>query len=88
MASERRLDDSIHENSLQDNTLPASMEGKKATAIHGTEVKKEQADSLGGENISVERWNNPKINIYRYFSIIYTFVVLGMNDAAYGALIP
>lgn len=32
----------------------------------------------------VQRWNNPKVNIYRTFATFYTFVVMGANDAAYG----
>ncbi|KAH8597897.1 major facilitator superfamily domain-containing protein [Bisporella sp. PMI_857] len=36
----------------------------------------------------LERWNNPRINIYRYLSVNFSMLVLGMNDAAYGALIP
>ena len=35
-----------------------------------------------------ERWNNPKINTWRLAAIFYAFIVFGMNDASYGALIP
>ena len=35
-----------------------------------------------------ERWNNPKRNTYRLAAIFYAFVIFGMNDASYGALIP
>ena len=35
-----------------------------------------------------ERWNNPKINTYRLAAIFFAFIVFGMNDASYGALIP
>jgi hypothetical protein len=36
----------------------------------------------------VERWNNPKINMWRTFAAFFAFVIMGANDAAYGALIP
>jgi hypothetical protein len=36
----------------------------------------------------VERWNNPKINIWRTAATFYASVIMGANDAAYGALIP
>lgn len=36
----------------------------------------------------VERWNSPRINIYRLAATFWSFVVMGMNDAAYGAIIP
>lgn len=35
-----------------------------------------------------ELWNEPRINAYRYFSSLYAFMAMGMNDAAYGASIP
>jgi fucose permease len=35
-----------------------------------------------------ERWNNPRINTYRLAAIFFAFIVFGMNDASYGALIP
>ena len=36
----------------------------------------------------LQRWNSPRKNIWRCFATFYSFVVLGANDAAYGALIP
>ncbi|TVY85050.1 Bypass of stop codon protein [Lachnellula suecica] len=38
--------------------------------------------------IPLEQWNKPNINKYRYLASLYCFVIMGMNDAAYGALIP
>lgn len=35
-----------------------------------------------------EQWNNPKINIYRVLSANFSFIILGMNDAAYGVCTP
>jgi hypothetical protein len=32
----------------------------------------------------LEIWNKPKVNKYRYLATLYTFIVMGMNDAAYG----
>lgn len=37
---------------------------------------------------TARRWNSPKANRYRIFAVFYAFVVVGLNDAAYGALIP
>lgn len=36
----------------------------------------------------VETWNHPKINMYRVFATFWSFVVMGLNDASYGPLIP
>ncbi|EEP80376.1 conserved hypothetical protein [Uncinocarpus reesii 1704] len=33
-------------------------------------------------------WNFPRINIWRLFAANFSFIILGLNDAAYGALIP
>ena len=35
-----------------------------------------------------EAWNKPRINMYRVGATFWSFAVMGMNDAAYGALIP
>ena len=31
-----------------------------------------------------ERWNHPRINMARMFVAFYGFVIMGLNDAAYG----
>ncbi|KAI9705528.1 MAG: hypothetical protein M1836_006283 [Candelina mexicana] len=37
---------------------------------------------------SLTRWNHPKVNMWRTFETFFAFNIMGMNDAAYGALIP
>lgn len=36
----------------------------------------------------LQRWNHPRINIIRVLATFWDFMILGANDAAYGALIP
>lgn len=36
----------------------------------------------------LERWNHPRSNFFRTSAAFWSFVVMGSNDAAYGALIP
>lgn len=36
----------------------------------------------------LERWNQSGTNLYRTFAAFWSFIVMGSNDAAYGALIP
>lgn len=36
----------------------------------------------------LESWNRPRMNIYRVLATFWSFVVMGMNDASYGAIIP
>lgn len=38
--------------------------------------------------IQLQKWNSPRINAWRCFATFYCFIILGANDAAYGALIP
>ena len=35
-----------------------------------------------------QRWNSPRINTYRLAAIFFAYIMLGMNDGSYGALIP
>ncbi|KAN0086410.1 Major facilitator superfamily domain containing protein [Elaphomyces granulatus] len=37
---------------------------------------------------ALECWNHPRVNLYRTLACLWCFVILGANDAAYGALIP
>ncbi|KAF2266775.1 MFS general substrate transporter [Lojkania enalia] len=36
----------------------------------------------------LDRWNHPRSNLYRTMAAFWSFIVMGSNDAAYGALIP
>jgi hypothetical protein len=36
----------------------------------------------------VKQWNSPRINMWRVFATFYSFIILGMNDAAYGVSAP
>ncbi|TVY32747.1 Bypass of stop codon protein, partial [Lachnellula subtilissima] len=47
------------------------------------EKTKEKADAVQGTG-GLEQWNKPRIDIYRYLATLYSFVIMGMNDAAYG----
>ncbi|KAJ5792054.1 Major facilitator superfamily domain general substrate transporter [Penicillium pulvis] len=48
----------------------------------------DSSDDPPGAFPALEKWNSPRINIYRSFSTFWSFLVMGANDAAYGALIP
>lgn len=63
--------------------------------IHETRTIKENNDPV--ENLpspttaaaeKLERWNTPRLNLWRTLAAFWSFVVMGSNDAAYGALIP
>ncbi|PKY00234.1 MFS general substrate transporter [Aspergillus campestris IBT 28561] len=54
------------------------------------------ADAHGSEGATppddteslLPRWNHPRSNIFRVFTTLWVFLVMGANDAAYGALLP
>ncbi|KAL2016511.1 hypothetical protein VTK56DRAFT_3439 [Thermocarpiscus australiensis] len=37
---------------------------------------------------TLQRWNESSSNMFRFFSTIYCFILMGMTDAAVGALLP
>ncbi|KAF7540231.1 hypothetical protein G7Z17_g12249 [Cylindrodendrum hubeiense] len=49
------------------------------------EVTNEDDD---GSTDGLERWNSPQINTYRFLAANFAMLIMGMNDACLGALIP
>ena len=89
---------------LQDvsNLLTKPQDAKVASSQHNTtglrlSDTKGLQDSDPVENLpspttqaaeKLERWNHPRSNLFRTAAAFWSFVVMGSNDAAYGALIP
>jgi len=65
-----------------------SRDGSEVEPKQGIEDTEEQLEAQHVENNSLEKWNSPSINTYRYLAANFGFIIMGMNDAAYGALIP
>ncbi len=38
--------------------------------------------------VTAEKWNQPGPNTLRFITTLYSFIIMGMNDGAVGALIP
>lgn len=36
----------------------------------------------------LQKWNHPRVNLWRVLTTMYCFILMGMNDGALGALIP
>lgn len=66
---------------MEDSIIPTVDNGEKSPIESGD--AKEEDESPGTPEV-LEQWNNPRINLYRYLATIYSFIILGMNDAAYG----
>jgi hypothetical protein len=69
--------------------LVAVEHNAKQIASSATEDTMEQIDvSPSMPSSSLEKWNEPRANMYRYFSALLSFITMGMNDAAAGVSIP
>ena len=51
-------------------------------AIATTDEK--AAPDVPAEVPILERWNDSRVNVYRFLVTLYSFVVMGMNDGAVG----
>jgi len=61
-----------------------SRDGSEVEPKQGIEDTEEQLEAQHVENNSLEKWNSPSINTYRYLAANFGFIIMGMNDAAYG----
>ncbi|TVY47342.1 Bypass of stop codon protein [Lachnellula occidentalis] len=84
MAELRQTNEAPDEETGQDS-ITASLDNVSKQIVGKT---KEKSEAVQGAAPGLEQWNRPRINIYRYLATLYSFVIMGMNDAAYGALIP
>lgn len=71
-----------NEEPTKHDITSSSLEDGPSEAING-EGEKDPPGTVT-ETSELEMWNKPRINMYRYFTTLYTFVIMGMNDAAYG----
>ena len=78
-----------HEIAERKGTYPTSVEeGQKQS---GNIVIKDANEDLQTPALPAERqerWNYPRINMARTFVAFYGFVIMGLNDAAYGVRMP
>jgi len=71
---------------LQQRMLPLTqLEGERISDADANREITVSPTTISGD---LEKWNSSRTNIYRYFATLYSFIILGMSDAAYGALIP
>ncbi|KAK4617672.1 Bypass of stop codon protein 6 [Fulvia fulva] len=54
----------------------------------GSDDRNESLPSPTTASQPQETWRNPKGNIYKVSATFWAFIVMGMNDATYGAIIP
>lgn len=82
MDSEKQSNIVLGGETGKDDITSFSLEdGAKGLVSGGGE---QELQSPVTETPELEIWNKPSINMWRYFAALYTFVIMGMNDAAYG----
>ena len=83
MDSEKQSNYVLDGETRKDDIASSSLEDGANGAISGG-GEKELQSSVAEEEPKLEIWNKPRINMWRYFATLYTFIIMGMNDAAYG----
>ena len=76
----------------QDAKVASSQPALRLSDIRATQDTDDVMESLPSPTTQAaakpELWNAPRGNLYKTFATFWSFVVMGSNDAAYGALIP
>ena len=76
---------------------PSSATEGRILGIDTPKAQKTDEDSDRNETLpspttaaadQIQSWNRPRINIYRVCATFWSFIVMGLNDATYGAIIP
>jgi hypothetical protein len=67
----------------ESRAVSISLENEPGQMIVETETK-EHLDSPTPEIEKLEQWNKTKVDVYRFLAALYSFIIMGMNDAAYG----
>jgi hypothetical protein len=70
----------LDEETGQDSITAVSLDDASKQIVEDINEKVDAIQDARG----LEQWNRPRINIYRYLATLYSFVIMGMNDAAYG----
>ncbi|TKA78790.1 hypothetical protein B0A49_00822 [Cryomyces minteri] len=81
---------SNHENASK-QSLPHIAHSVSRRQSHSKSVVDDRNESLPSPTTATEalqKWNTPSVNMYRSFAAFWGFIIMGANDAAYGAIIP
>lgn len=73
---------------LPDTIRAATPPAPQDEENRSTTSNSDNADPPASATAALQTWNNPPVNKWRILAAFFSFIVLGMNDAAPGALIP
>ena len=76
--------DNQREEKMGDD-LPTFPETKTSDQLPSVgDTTDENGDSEPPNQPAKQKWNNPRANIYRFSTTLYSFIIMGMNDGATG----
>lgn len=71
------------------NTFPTSENpSQKRLEISDLEDVRGEASPPDTAVEALQTWHSPRINMFRVFATFWSFLIIGMNDGSYGALVP
>ncbi|KAK4239270.1 major facilitator superfamily domain-containing protein [Achaetomium macrosporum] len=74
--------------SSDDNIQPGGVQDPEKAVPTQDATDEESGTASPQPGQELQRWNESKVNIFRFFATIYSFTLLGMTDAVVGALLP
>lgn len=76
-----------HSQVMNEKTV-STLVGDDTKHINGEANEQDDVPTSDPDPDRLERWNSSGTNIFRYFASLFSFIVMGMNDAAYGVSPP
>ena len=68
----------------QNNETGVGETEKQPVDVHPEQIQRVQSTV----SVALGKWNEPRINIARTVVACYGLIIMGANDAVYGAIIP
>jgi hypothetical protein len=63
---------------------PSTPAGERKLGTYDPESVREEVVPPSTAVHALQKWNSPRINMWRVFAAFWSFLVLGMNDGSYG----
>jgi len=73
----------VHEDDEKDVIIPG-FDDKSGEPVEDSKKEVQDSTEETDDSTRLERWNYPRVNMYRYLTTLFCFINMGMNDAAYG----
>lgn len=76
------------EQHIDSNTTQNGGEDTEKAVPLGDATDEESGAGSPQPDSKLQRWNDTPLNIFRYFTTIYCFILMGMTDGALGVCLP